>query len=163
MIKSIFELTPEDMRGDELWVMPMDETVDDDMSVRAAGNQVVPDGLMALFRCSFVDARGRDFVGYAFRDQQVNVEVIRPVVWVGGVAFNFWNGIVTPSAEYMAEVAEAFPPDCWPIRLTSNSRHVDVMTYALRGIYYIEGDYDIMCVCPGSAPTRVGRVQVSEN
>jgi len=117
----------------------MDETVEDEATVRSVEpGQEIPEGLPMIIKCRFEDARGRSYSGYVYLDEGVDVETERPVLWAGDLCLTFWNGMVEPSEEYVANVAAAIPACAWPIRYTSEEGgETPPMSGVLEGLYFV--------------------------
>ena len=82
MTKQVYELTAADLERYPVWVFPMDDSVEDEASVRPVKRgEIVPDGLQRIGRAVFTDGRGRSWPGYMYLGGGVDVEDARPVVW----------------------------------------------------------------------------------
>lgn len=141
MDKQIYDLTSDDIIRHSCWYFPMDESVEDEATVRPLfEGESVPDGLQMIVRCRFTDALERSFVGYAYSDEGSTVECSRPVAWLDGVCVTFWNGMLEPSSEYLQEVRTVLPGRAWPVRYESDpAAGVVVTSNPLVGLYYAEG------------------------
>src|SRR5688572_12575758 len=97
MTKQLHELTAADIEKNPICVFPMDESVEDETSIRPVEpGEIVPDGLQRIVRCVFRDQVGQSLLGYLYADVGNRVEDVRPVAWSGSLCITFWNGMVDP-------------------------------------------------------------------
>ena len=143
MSKQVYDLTPEDIATHAVWVFPMDDSVNDEASVRPVQlGEDVPDGLQRLARARFVDATGRCFPGYIYPGAGTKVEDVRPVAWCGPLCITFWNGMRAPSGDYLENISKANVS--WPVAYETDVDGLASQQGLLEGIYYL-ADGKVCC------------------
>lgn len=146
-MKQVYDLTPADIQERAIWVFPMDDSVEDEASVRpVAPGEIVPDGLLKIVRTVFRDQLGRLFPGYVYVSSGDEVVETRPVAWAGGVCVTFWNGMIEPAPGYLGRIRSVGLR--WPIEFETDASGVPPKRGTLDGIYYLEGDR-VRCVIVG--------------
>jgi hypothetical protein len=144
MNKQVYDLTAADIQNEAVWVFPMDESVEDEASVRPMRRgEIVPDGLQRIVRAIFRDRAGRVLPGYIHPDCGVGVEDARPVAWCNELCITFWNGMVEPSAGYLERIRAAGLQ--WPLTYETDAVEVQPQQGTLDGVYYLDGD-TVRCV-----------------
>ena len=139
MSKQVYDLTSADIEREAVWVFPMDESVEDEASVRPARRgEVIPDGLQRIVRTFFRDRAGRVLLGYIYPGCGAGVEDARPVAWCGGLCITFWNGMVRPSTGYIKQVSDANLQ--WPLTYETDADEMLPQKGTLDGVYYLEGE-----------------------
>jgi len=137
-------LTAADLERYPIWVFPMDQSVEDEASVRPVQpGEVVPDGLQTIVRCVFRDRSGRELPGYLYASGVEKVEDVKPVAWCGSLCVTFWNGIIEPSSTYVAEIKNSGLS--WPVSYETIAEGFPVQRGTLNGVYFREGNV-IRCV-----------------
>lgn len=145
MIKQVFELTPADIEHEAIWVFPMDESAEDELSVRPVRNgEIVPDGLQRIVRAVFQDRSGRVLPGYIYPSCGNGVEETRPVAWCDSLCITFWNGMIEPSRAYLDKIRLAALQ--WPLTYRTDACGVEPQQGTLDGLYYRDGK--VRCLRP---------------
>lgn len=135
MNKQVYDLTPDDIAANAVWVFPMDDSVEDEASVRpVACGEIIPDGLQRIVRAVFRDAAGRQMPGYIYAGCGTHVEDTRPVAWCGDVCVTFWNGINAPSAGFLDRLSGSGIR--WPVTYETCLHGMPLEKGTLDGIYY---------------------------
>lgn len=138
MSKQVYDLTAADLDSDPIWVFPMDESAEDEASVRPIRHgEVVPDGLQRIVRAVFRDGAGRVLPGYIYPGCGSGVEDARPVAWCNDVCITFWNGMMEPSPNYLGQIREAGLH--WPIAFETDVDGLQRQSGTLAGVYYLDG------------------------
>ena len=144
MSKQIHDLTASDLDEYPTWLFPMDESVEDETSVRPiVRGEIVPDGLQRIVRAVFRDQTGRTFRGYVYFATGSNVEDTRPVAWLAGVCITFWNGMVRPEDDYVLRAKMLGLK--WPVTFATNAPGAPCQQGSLSGIYYWDGS-SVQCI-----------------
>lgn len=141
--KQVFDLTSDDLSVSPFWYFPMDESVEDEMTVRPVSSADIDElgDVRLVARCRFIDALGRAHLGYGYPGEPNLVDVVQPVLLHPAVCVTFWNGPVEPSAAYLGEIALQFPPAAWPIAYEIDAvAGIGALGGRLTGIYYLRGD-----------------------
>jgi hypothetical protein len=142
--KQVYELTAADLEREAVWVFPMDESVEDEASVRPLRpGEVVPDGIQRIVRAVFEDATSKVFPGYIYPGSGGSVEDTRPVAWCGNLCITFWNGMIEPSRTYLDQIKSANIQ--WPLTYETDAAEAANQAGSLNGVYYLDGD-SIRCV-----------------
>lgn len=144
--KQVYDLTAEDLNQFPVWYFPMNETVEDEATVRPLhGLEPNIDDLQIIVRCRFKTANGAIYLGYLYPGIN-EIDLIKPMLWAGDLCVTFWNGMSEPSADYLQKVRESLPANAWPIRYESEPTECDaVMDGNLEGLYFID-DGNVQCV-----------------
>lgn len=138
MSKQVYELTAADLEREPIWVFPMDDSVEDEASVRPLRcGEVVPDGVMRIVRAVFTDREGRVLPGYIYPGYGSGVAETRPVAWCNDICITFWNGISEPSPAYLDRIREVGLK--WPITYTTDVDGLEPQVGKLAGVYYLDG------------------------
>jgi len=142
--KQIYDLSPRDLEQHPVWIFPMDESVEDEASVRPVNaGEIVPSGLQRIVRCRFSDSAGRPLIGYVYPGAGDDVEAARPVAWCGDLCITFWNGMIEPDAEDVQLVKDLGLQ--WPINFLTEIAGEASQSGVLRGLYYLAGD-EVCCI-----------------
>lgn len=138
MTKQVYELTAADLERHPVWVFPMDDSVEDEASLRPVKRgEIVPDGLQRIGRAVFTDGIGRSWTGYMYLGGGVDVEDARPVAWCNDVCITFWNGMIAPSREYLVRIRDAGIQ--WPVHFRTDADGVEARSGMLAGVYFMDG------------------------
>lgn len=138
MSKQVYDLTAADLEREPVWVFPMDESVEDEASVRPVRRgEVVPDGLQRIVRAVFRDGGGRVLSGYIYPGFGSCVEGVRPVAWCNELCITFWNGMIEPSPSYLDRIRDLGLQ--WPIAYETDEDGLPPQMGTLAGVYYNRG------------------------
>lgn len=139
MIKQVWDLTPADLESNAIWVFPMDESVEDEASVRPVRDgELASDRIQLIARAIFRDQGGRLLPGYIYPGCGSGVEDTQPVAWSDSLCITFWNGFIKPSPDYVKEIRCAGLQ--WPLSYEIDADGVKPQHGSLDGIYYLEGN-----------------------
>jgi hypothetical protein len=138
--KQVYELTIDDFDRYSVWFFPMDDTVEDELTVRPLAEQGACSEFQIIVRADFLSVNGSVYCGYLYWSSSAEVEYLKPVVLSDeGEAVTFWNGIVTPAWE-SSEFASS-------IRLELPLSYVSEPVFGLpsicgklEGLYYLSDD-----------------------
>lgn len=140
--KQVYELTLQDLLEHGVWYFPMDDTVEDELTVRPAGpGQGFEQDYQVIVRTTFESREGSRYLGYLYWHASAHVCDSQPVVFVGNSdCIAFWSGIATPSwADYPAPVQclrQALPLVYASQRLLG----LEPLCGVLEGLYGLEGE-----------------------
>ena len=140
--KQIYELAIDDLAGFGVWYFPMDESVEDELTVRPLLDKETCTDAQIIVRASFVGWDGSSYLGYLCWDGGGEVECLKPVILLeDGSSVTFWNGMVEPSwADYSAKAQELRAR--LPFSYVSESIfELPKVSGRLEGLYYLDGDH----------------------
>lgn len=139
--KQIYELTVDDLAFFGVWYFPMDESVEDELTVRPLLEEETCAGAQIVVRTSFIGVDGSSYLGYLYWDNSGIVEYLKPVILLeDGTYVTFWNGMVKPSwADYSAkaQVLRGAVPFSY---ISEPLLGLPKISGKLEGLYYLDGD-----------------------
>jgi len=139
--KQVYELAIDDLACFGVWYFPMDESVEDELTVRPLLEKEACSDVQIIVRTNFVGVDGSSYLGYLYWDGNGGVEYLKPVIFLeDGSSITFWNGMVKPSWEdYSARAQELRA--VFPISYTSDHLlELPKISGRLEGLYYLDGD-----------------------
>lgn len=140
--KQVYELTIDDLTCFGVWYFPMDESAEDELTVRPLLNKETRTDAQVIVRSSFVGRDGSTYLGYLYWDGDGDVEYLKPVILLEDGSFvAFWNGMVEPSWANCSAKAQELRSSL-PFSFVSDST-LDLPTVSgrLEGLYYLDGDH----------------------
>jgi hypothetical protein len=140
--KKIYELAIDDLACLGVWYFPMDESAEDELTVRPLLDKETCTDAQIIVRASFVGGDGSSYLGYLYWDGGGEVEYLKPVILLeDGSSVTFWNGMVEPSwADYSARAQEL--RDELPFSYISESLfELPKISGRFEGLYYLDGDH----------------------
>ncbi|WP_434560923.1 hypothetical protein [Pseudomonas sp. Z4-20] len=140
--KQIYELTIDDLADFGVWYFPMDESAEDELTVRPLLDKETCTDAQIIVRASFVGKNGSSYLGYLYWDGGGEVEYLKPVILLEDGSFvTFWNGMIEPSwADYSARAQEL--RSGLPFSYISESLlELPKISGRLEGLYYLDGDH----------------------
>ncbi|MCQ6260214.1 MULTISPECIES: hypothetical protein [unclassified Pseudomonas] len=140
--KQIYELTIDDLASFGVWYFPMDESAEDELTVRPLLDKETCTDAQIIVRASFVGKNGSSYLGYLYWDGGGEVEYLKPVILLEDGSFvTFWNGMIEPSwADYSARAQEL--RSGLPFSYISESLlELPKISGRLEGLYYLDGDH----------------------
>ncbi|WP_434578571.1 hypothetical protein J3P95_04190 [Pseudomonas sp. Z5-35] len=140
--KQIYELTIDDLADFGVWYFPMDESAEDQLTVRPLLDKETCTDAQIIVRASFVGKNGSSYLGYLYWDGGGEVEYLKPVILLEDGSFvTFWNGMIEPSwADYSARAQEL--RSGLPFSYISESLlELPKISGRLEGLYYLDGDH----------------------
>lgn len=143
--KQIWELTASDLHDVGVWCFPMDESVEDECTVRPCVEEV---GLAMIVRAEFCDADGTRFLGYVHWSLVEHIGHRQPTLFLkDGTSISFWGGIVKPSWDEASDEAKRIS---FPITFMSEPLlGLTPMVGFLEGMYYLDSNDQISCLSIG--------------
>lgn len=98
MFKQIYDLTLSDLMMFSVWYFPMDETVEDELSIRpCTGSAEEIENFQVIVRTSFKDASGSKYIGYIYWCGTDDVSVCQPVLYFSESSYlAFYAGAIKP-------------------------------------------------------------------
>ena len=139
--KQIYDLTAQDIEEYGAWYFPMDETVEDELTVRPVDSKNVVDmGFQVIVRAWFETRRGDRYIGYIYWSNSSAIGHLQPVMFVGvDKCINFWSGMNEPVWEsYPLEVQ--FIRSDLPVSFSSeNVFELTSVSGMLQGLYSFKG------------------------
>ncbi len=143
--KQIYELTVNDLARSGVWFFPMDDSVEDELTVRPLAGKENSSDFQIIVSTDFFGASGTVYAGYLYWNSNAAVEYVQPVVLSEkGEAVSFWNGMIKPSWE-CSKFSKVVRADL-PISYVSKALFgLPLIRGRLEGIYYlVEGQ---VCCC----------------
>lgn len=139
--KQVYELSVDDLASYGVWYFPMDESVEDELTVRPLAEKVVCADAQIIVRTKFVGVDGSSYLGYLYWDGSGAVEYLKPVVFLeDGSSVPFWNGMVKPSWDDYSERAQGVRA-IFPISYVSEPLlDLSEISGRLEGLYYLDED-----------------------
>ncbi|TBV08479.1 hypothetical protein [Phytopseudomonas dryadis] len=139
--KQVYELAIEDLIIYSVWFFPMDESVEDELTVRPLLEKEACADAQIIVRTGFVGADGSSYLGYLYWDGRGEVEYLKPVILLeDGSSITFWNGVIKPSwGDFSARAQELRA--VFPISYVSEHLlGLPEISGELEGLYYLDED-----------------------
>ncbi|CAM2943411.1 hypothetical protein [Vibrio neptunius] len=139
--KEIYELTRDDLKQYPIWYFPMDDTVDDELTIRPFDGDCQTNDCQVIARTVFFANDGSEYMGYIYWNNPNNVEDVKPVVFVNNEdCVTFWNGIVEANwSDYGEEQKELRSK--LPLKYSSETvQGLESLSGKLEGLYYFEDE-----------------------
>lgn len=139
--KQIYELNIDDLTRFGAWYFPMDESAEDELTVRPLLDKETCTDVQVIVRASFIGSDGSSYSGYLYWDDCGKIEYLKPVILLEDGSFvTFWNGMVEPSwADYSARAQEL--RSGLPFSYVSECLHeLPKISGTLEGLYYLDED-----------------------
>lgn len=139
--KQVYELTRGDLERCGAWFFPMDDSVEDELTVRQLEEFEPCSDLQMIVRTRFEGSNGARYVGYLYWDGSGDVGLLKPVLFLeDGSAVSFWSGLIEPSWEEYPEEVQSLR-QAFPITFISESiLGLAEISGVLEGLYYLDGD-----------------------
>ncbi|WP_325919142.1 hypothetical protein [Pseudomonas frederiksbergensis] len=138
--KQVYDLTAGDIEEHGVWYFPMDETVQDELTVRpVCSKEVIDIGFQVIVRTRFETCRGDEYIGYIYWSNSSAIGHLQPVMFVSmDECINFWSGVSDPDwGNYSLEL-QAVRSD-FPISFSSESVFdLTSVTGVLQGLYSVK-------------------------
>jgi len=142
MQKQIYDLVPQDLANNIVWIFPMDDTVDDEDTVRPVTDESQLNDLQVIVKTIFHTQDGSNFIGYIYWGEPSKVEYIKPVMFIdpsGQYGISFWSGIIEPTDSDFDQAKGILNAKSFPIRFESeNVFGLYAIRGELEGIYYLD-------------------------
>lgn len=139
--KQIYELTTDDLACFGAWFFPMDDSAEDELTVRPLLEKEVCSDAQIIIRTGFLGADGSEYSGYLYWDDSGAVEYLKPVLlFEDGSSVTFWNGLVKPCwGDYSLKVQNLRM--VLPISYVSEPLlELSSIPGRLEGLYYLDED-----------------------
>lgn len=139
--KQVYELTIDDLALNGVWFFPMDDSVEDELTVRPLKERESCADAQIIVRARFDGNNGAKYLGYLYWDDNEGVEYLKPVVLLDdGSAVSFWSGMVKPSWEDYSEKAKELR-SALPITYVSEPLFgLSEISGVLEGLGYLDND-----------------------
>lgn len=139
--KQVYELTLDDLARHGVWFFPMDESVEDELTVRPLLEPDVCGNLQTIVRARFLGRDGSKYSGYLYWNVSGRLEHLKPVIlFEDGAAITFWDGIIKPSWDSYPERAKSLR-SVLPITYVSEALMGHPEMYGkIEGLGYFDGN-----------------------
>lgn len=140
--KQVYDLTALDIEEYGAWYFPMDETVQNELTVRpVCSKDVIDIGFQVIVRTWFETCGGEKNIGYIYWSSGSAIGHLQPVMFVGvDQCVNFWNGMSEPIWENYSPELQMIRSD-FPISFFSDSVFsLPSLTGVLQGLYSLKDD-----------------------
>ncbi len=147
MDKQLYDLEPKDLDKHPVWVFPMDDTVEDEETVRPVTDKMQLEDLQLIVKTKFEDQTGKKYYGYIYWGEPRNVEYLKPVMFfdeIGKSGIAFWNGMIEPEDTDFDQAKGILSSKSFPIRFESEDTfELYPIKGELKGIYYIDANDNV--------------------
>ena len=143
--KQVWELTANDLHDVGVRCFPMDESVEDECTVRPCVEEI---GLAMIVRAEFRGADGTRYLGYVHCSLVEHIGHRQPTLFLNdGTVVSFWAGIVKPSWDEASDEAKRIS---FPVTFESEPLlGLTPMVGFLEGMYYLGSNDQISCLSIG--------------
>jgi hypothetical protein len=142
MEKQLYDLVPEDLVKFPVWIFPMDDTVEDEETVRSVTDESQLEDLQVIVKTDFEDQAGNKYLGYVYWGEPKIVEYLKPVMFfdeAGESGMAFWNGMIEPEDVDFDQAKGILNSKSFPIRFESAGFFgLYPIKGELKGIYYLD-------------------------
>lgn len=139
MDKQVYDLTVEDLKSKGAWYFPMDESVEDEWTVRPLLAAEDESDAQIIVRTRFEATDGAVFLGYIYWVGEQTVNYRQPNMFVGDECVSFWNGLREPHWDHYSQQVQALR-GVFPIRYVSEAlMGLPSLSGTLEGLYYVDG------------------------
>ncbi len=135
--KQIYDLTAQDINQYPVWFFPMDETVEDELTVRPVIGACLEGDFQVIVRTTFTDSKALQYIGYIYWSTPKVIGHIMPVMFTGvEECITFWSGIRQPSWSVYSASQQRLK-DAFPIGYESDATvGLPSLTGTLKGLYF---------------------------
>ncbi len=142
--KQVYDLTKNDINQHSAWYFPMDDSVEDELTVRPFNSGELSGDFQIIVRTVFADSKGKEYVGYIYWSDPDTIENIKPVLFVDNDnCITFWNGIIKPSWLDYGSVQQKIKKRL-PLTYKSDViANLHALSGTLEGLYYIDDNGNI--------------------
>jgi hypothetical protein len=139
--KQVYELSIDDLAHSGVWFFPMDDSVEDELTVRPLQEVESCADAQLIVRAHFEGRNGARYLGYLYWDGNGGVEYLKPVVLLDdGSAISFWSGIAKPSWAEYSEKAQALRKALPITYISEPLLGLPELSGVLEGLGYLDGD-----------------------
>lgn len=146
--KQLHDLGPKDLIENPVWIFPMDDTVDDEETVRSVTDKSQLEDLQVIVKTNFEDQAGNKYIGYIYWGEPKNVEYLKPVMFFderGESGIAFWNGMIEPEDTDFEQAKGILNSNSFPIMFASeNVFGLYSIKGELKGIYFVDENDNIV-------------------
>lgn len=140
--KQVYDLNENDLIDHPVWYFPMDDTAQDELSIRPVEENFdfSTSDYQFIVRTEFSSVDDEKFIGYLYWSFPAEIEYIKPVVFVGfDKCVTFWNGISKPSWDDYGGASGDLRKK-FPFSFNSYSHEtLYSLSGFLEGLYFLEG------------------------
>jgi hypothetical protein len=139
--KQIYNLTKSDIEQYPIWYFPMDDSVEDELTVRPMLSDCQHNDYQVIVMTNFTGNDGKVHIGYIYWSMPNIVQHIKPVIFTSeNSCITFWNGITQPSkSDY--DVEQQLLLNSLPLKYSSvECQGLSSLSGILNGLYYIDGN-----------------------
>lgn len=139
--KQIYDLNIDDILQCGVWYFPMDDSVEDELTVRPLHGEEYCTDAQVIVRAHFSGRDGSRYLGYVYWDGCTDVEYLKPVVLLGdGTAISFWSGLVKPSWDDCSELAQKVRGGLPFTYVSEEIFGLSPVSGELEGLGYLDGE-----------------------
>lgn len=144
--KQVYDLTAEDLDAYGVWFFPMDESVEDEQTVRPLLEPETDSDFQVIVRTRFSGADGSHYLGYVHWCGYDDVSHLQPVLFVAdATCVSFWNGMLAGSWEALSNDAQRLRT-VLPLSYQSEPLlGLSSITGRLEGLYYLDTAFAVCC------------------
>lgn len=137
--KQIYDLNETDLLNCPVWFFPMDETVEDELTVRPGfKREDYEHDKQCIVRTRFETSAGKKCVGYIYWGEPEVIEYLKPAMFLRGACINFWYGMMVPSFDDYIPIMDS-PDKEFPIKFKSDEIDgLTSITGVLNGLYFVD-------------------------
>jgi hypothetical protein len=142
--KQIYDLTAQDLLAQGVWYFPMDDTVQNELTVRPVpSREVIEADFQIIVRTVFEGRDGSRYVGYVYWRVSDHIGDLQPVVFVGTAGcVTFWGGMFQPAWSAYPSELQALRL-VLPVSFTSEVLfELSAISGVLEGLYYFQNVED---------------------
>jgi hypothetical protein len=139
--KEIYKLTRDDLEQYPVWYFPMDDTVEDELTVRPFEGNCQINDYQVIVRTVFFASDSSEYMGYVYWNSPNSIEDLKPVVFVNDEdCVTFWNGMIEANWDDYGEEQKKLQSK-FPLNYSSYTvQGLDSLSGKLEGLYYLEGE-----------------------
>ena len=147
MDKEVFELTRDDIEEHPVWYFPMDDSVEDELTVRPFKGDCEPNEYQVIVKTTFQGSNGKEFTGYVYWSIPNTIEDIKPVVFTSNdECITFWNGLMEAKWNDYSSEQQTIRLSL-PLKYSSSScQGLSSISGVIEGLYYIDDNNTILRV-----------------
>lgn len=138
--KQVYELTLADIKRYGVWFFPMDDLVEDELTVHPLLKEESGTDYQLIVRAEFFDKCGGEYLGYLYWTCDEAIDSLKPVILLSnGEAISFWSGVVQPSWEVYSKEAQEIRGRMPMTFVSEVINTLEKKTGVLEGLYFLDG------------------------